>query len=99
MKVWLKRVIRAGVALIGVVGVRLLWALIPPLSPEELREQSELILEGAVLGVAFVRFERDEHWNYRHYRAWLFVHAVEKGDARPNGTLEVAWVDTVHQSM
>lgn len=73
------------------LGARRAFALMPPLSPDELRSKSDLIIEADVIGVVLTCIEHDATWEYRTYRAWLLVRSVQKGPAHPDSTLEVAW--------
>lgn len=75
------------------LGVRRAFCLEPPLSPDELRATSDLIVEADVVGVVLARIEHDSTWEYRSYRAWLLVRSAQKGAAHADSTLEVAWQD------
>lgn len=75
------------------LGARRAFSLEPPLSPDELRATSDLIVEADVVGVVLTRIEREPRWEYRTYRAWLFVRSSQKGPAHQDSTLEVAWQD------
>lgn len=93
LKRMLKSVLRTSVITLALLslGVRRAFALMPPLSRDELRSQSDLIVEADVMGVVLTRVEQDATWEYRTYRAWLLVRSAQKGPAHPDSTLEVAW--------
>lgn len=63
----------------------------PPFSEEELVAESDLIVEGKVLGVVRVNERVEGDWKHETYRAWLFVTGVKKGNREAPTTVEVSW--------
>lgn len=64
-------------------------ALESPRPEEMLVEQSEVVVEGRVLGVTLEEIESRESGEFRVFRAWLAVESVIKGDFPAGETLEV----------
>lgn len=68
-----------------------IWALIPPLSEEELIEKSEVIVEGKILGVILNHIKKQDIWEYRYYTAWMKIEKVLKGEFSSNDTIQIGW--------
>lgn len=70
------------------------FALMPPYSEKELKNESTHIISGKVLGVAYVSKEKDpkKDWEYSTYCAWFMVDKSYKGDLKKNDTILIKWV-------
>ena len=70
-------------------------ALIPPLSEKEL-EESDIIIEGYVLGVLKTGVTGTDKWDKHHYNAFVRIDKIYKGDLPVNTGIVVRWTGFVY---
>ena len=83
------------------------WAVLGPLSEEELYEGSELIVEVTVLGVVLERVDRHDEGSGSnketvetyHYCAWAIIDKTIKGMLQPHSTIQIIWRDERRRPM